>query len=309
MLGLGGSGGSGDGVVSGDILAGTGGLGLVKDGTGIWTLTGSNTYNSRTTINGGILRIGESGTPGSSEILVNAGSCLDFQRSGDLDVPNALSGHGELRHSGTGRTTLHGTLAYTGKTSVTAGTLALATASLADTAPVEISGAAVLALDHSATDTISSLSFDGIMQALGIWGAPGSGVDHESPRLTGTGRLLVTLDPFIAWLDTHPQIVDRSEDGDPDADGWPTLIEFALGLDPLAFDSPPIAKVENGQLVMEFIRNAISPGVTLVPEASADLEDWSSEGLIVDEIATPVIRVRVPLQDSRRFLRLRATRP
>jgi hypothetical protein len=39
---------------------------------------------------------------------------------------------------------------------------------------------------------------------------------YESPRITGTGRLLVQTDPFTLWLDAHPTLAERGEDGDDD---------------------------------------------------------------------------------------------
>ncbi len=42
---------------------------------------------------------------------------------------------------------------------------------------------------------ITSLYFDGIAQAVGIWGASGSGAQFESPFITGNGFLSVTAVP------------------------------------------------------------------------------------------------------------------
>jgi autotransporter-associated beta strand protein len=306
QLGLG---GSGEGIVSGAILSGTGGMGLVKDGSGIWTLSSANTYNSRTTINAGILRLDGAGTPGSAEILINPEGILDFHQSGVLTLPNDLAGAGTLIQSGSGRTVLSGVSTRTGVTHILAGTLALTAASLPDAAGVKIAATGTLELAHSATDTIATLEIGGIPQPAGLWGAPGSGATYESPCITGNGRLLVQSDPFTLWLDAHPSLTERSEDGDDDGDGWPNLLEHALGLDPLVADPRPLTRFENGMLSMQFLRPAIPSGVTVIPEWSEDLEAWHTGGVESDVSTAPVIQVRVPSGTFQRFLRLRATRP
>jgi autotransporter-associated beta strand protein len=93
---------------------------------------------------------------------------------------------------GTGTLTLTGANTYTGDTSVEAGTLSIANPYLADTADVLVSNGATLNLNFAGTDTIDSLFFAGISQAIGTWGAVGSGAMFTSPLITGTGLLQVT---------------------------------------------------------------------------------------------------------------------
>lgn len=49
--------GSGNGVVSGIIRDGSGTVSIIKDGSGIWTFSGANTYTGSTTISAGTLRL------------------------------------------------------------------------------------------------------------------------------------------------------------------------------------------------------------------------------------------------------------
>lgn len=114
-------GGSGTTTVNSVLALGTGNL--VKDGTGTVVLVGNNTFGA-TTISTGTLRIGNGGTTGtlgSGNVLNN--SALVFNRSNDLSVSNVISGGGTLTKLGAGNLTLSGTNAYSGLTTVSAGTL------------------------------------------------------------------------------------------------------------------------------------------------------------------------------------------
>ena len=99
---------------------------LIKDGTALLTLTGTNTYNGGTTINGGTLQVGNaaaSGTPGTSYITNN--SFLTFNHSDTATVANPISGTGTLTQTGTGTLILTATNTFTGPTIVQSGALML----------------------------------------------------------------------------------------------------------------------------------------------------------------------------------------
>lgn len=106
------------------VIAGTGGL--VKEGTGTQVLTGTNTYTGLTSIQGGILRIGDGGTLGSvaGDVAVSSNANLVFKRSDNLAMGGNISGGGALTQAGGGVLTLSGTNTYSGGTLVQAGTLA-----------------------------------------------------------------------------------------------------------------------------------------------------------------------------------------
>jgi autotransporter-associated beta strand protein len=112
---------------------------------------------------------------------------------------------------GTGTLTLTGNNTYSGDTAVEAGTLSISMPYLEEAADVLLSTGSILNLNFAATDTIDSLFINGISRQAGTWGATGSGADHESGLITGSGLLLVTT--FIPSI----LVGDYNEDGIVDA--------------------------------------------------------------------------------------------
>ncbi|EMF0716275.1 autotransporter-associated beta strand repeat-containing protein [Citrobacter freundii] len=113
-----------DNVTWSNLISGTGSLS--KLGTNTLTLTGTQAYTGGTTINAGILQLGDGTTDGSIIGNVNmAGGALAFNASnGSMTDQNALiSGAGGVTKLGLGTTVLKGANTYTGATTVSAGTL------------------------------------------------------------------------------------------------------------------------------------------------------------------------------------------
>lgn len=117
---------NGDLLVSG-VLSGASGS-LTKDGTGVLTLAGANTYSGTTTISAGTLQVGNAGTTGALGAgAVTNNSILSFNRSNALSVSNAIGGTGSIKQIGAGTTTLTGANTYSGGTLISSGTLAVGT--------------------------------------------------------------------------------------------------------------------------------------------------------------------------------------
>jgi fibronectin-binding autotransporter adhesin len=111
-----------DGVISGNGS-------LVKQGGGVLTFTGSNTYTGTTTVSAGTLQLGDGAAHNGSVAgsIVN-NSALVFANPAGQAFGGAISGSGSLIKAGAGTLVLTATQAYTGPTVVAAGTLQLGTA-------------------------------------------------------------------------------------------------------------------------------------------------------------------------------------
>ncbi len=115
------SGGYDNCTFSGNIT-GNGGL-TITGGSATRTFTGNNSYGW-TTINSGVLKIGNAGTTGSLGLgNVTNNDTLTFSRTDNVSVTNRISGSGTVTQSGGGTLSLFGTNLYTGGTTLDTGTL------------------------------------------------------------------------------------------------------------------------------------------------------------------------------------------
>jgi autotransporter-associated beta strand protein len=99
---------------------------VTKTGNGVVTFTGSNGNSGGTTITAGTVQVGDGGTTGQlgpGGIINNA--ALIINRSGAVTFGQIISGTGSLTHAGSGTTTISGSVAYTGPTTINAGRLVL----------------------------------------------------------------------------------------------------------------------------------------------------------------------------------------
>lgn len=157
VLTVGVSGGSG--VFSGGINDGGsgngdghGGIALTKLGAGTQTISGTNTYNGRTTISEGTLRIGDGGTTGTlGEGAVTNDAELVFDRSNTIIVSNAISGIGSVTKNGAGTLVLNSQNSYGGPTTITAGTLQLGASQ-----PLALLNSSAIWLDATDGSTINT---------------------------------------------------------------------------------------------------------------------------------------------------------
>ncbi len=131
------------------------------------------------------------------------------------------------------------------------------------------------------------------------------------------------LSPFAQWrIDNFatPETPEAAPDADPDSDGLPNLVEYALGIPPLE-PSPAgerlaasIAVIDNAEhLVIAMRRRTDDPSLHCAAETSGDLLGWTADGVLLpgaidhgDGTETVVFRDPAPLAPgARRFFRLR----
>jgi fibronectin-binding autotransporter adhesin len=146
-----------DTTTFGQSFTGTGAI--TKTGNGALILTGNSTYTGATTINAGILQIGNGGTTGalstSSAITVNG--TLAFNRSDDITQGThfftaAIGGTGSIVQNGTGNLTLNAANTYSGGTTLNTGTLIIGNAAAAGSGAItQASASSLLKIDTTGT--------------------------------------------------------------------------------------------------------------------------------------------------------------
>ena len=141
---------------------------------------------------------------------------------------------------------------------------------------------------------------------------------------------LVTLQDksYDAWRFSHftsDELANSSVSGDsadPDADGLPNLLEYALGADPKASDSSThttTAGLDSSRLTLAYTKPTAITDLTYAAEWSSDLQSWSTGSSVTEILSstdngngttTVIVRGLIPLTTTpRQFLRLRVTRP
>jgi autotransporter-associated beta strand protein len=204
--------------------------------------TGSGTINNN---GAGVLTFNnatfnEVGTTGTN---VNRVLTLGGTNTGNNTISGVIANNNpglvSVIKSGVGKWILAGANTYSGNTTANAGILQLNQARLADSADVVLASSAILTLNFSDTNTIRSLYIDGSKQAAGTWGAAGSGAQHQTALLTGTGHLQVSNGATFSDWAADEGIAGQPADGDFDRDGIENLLEYALGLGPTIPSAPP----------------------------------------------------------------------
>ncbi|MBQ2620428.1 MAG: autotransporter-associated beta strand repeat-containing protein [Thermoguttaceae bacterium] len=116
-------------------LAGNGSI--RKTGEGTLILSNANTYTGSTTVEGGTLKLTGNGVPGTgSSVTVNG--TIEYAYSDDKTIGYALEGSGNLVKSGEYALTLPSASYYSGKTTVSEGTLILQDSSNFSSSEVEV---------------------------------------------------------------------------------------------------------------------------------------------------------------------------
>lgn len=169
----------------------------------------------------------------------------------DQTYSGSLIGIGTFVKAGTGTQTLSGAATTSTATlEVEDGILNLTDLILADTANVSLlNGGGTLNLGFAGTNIINALFIDDVSQAIGTWGAVGSGADNESGLITGTGLLQVST------------MVSDLLIGDYNEDGTVNIADYTLWRNNLGADGSMLAN-----------RDPANMGVI----ATADYDSWKA---------------------------------
>jgi len=169
-------------------ISGTGAL--TKQGTGTLTFTNDQTYTGLTTIESGVLKLGNGGTKGSvaGNIVNNAGLIID--RANDVTYAGSISGTGTLTKSGPGVLALTGANTYTGATTLSAGGLYIA-------GPFASSGIATASNTSLSFITPGAMTYAGVISGTGIVEKRGAGVLTLSGASTNTNGMNITAGKVV----------------------------------------------------------------------------------------------------------------
>lgn len=321
-------------------------IGLAKAGSGTWTLTGSGTVSGGITVEAGVLSYGDASTDslsGTSEIVINPAATLRLNQGARIAGSSCeIMPDGSLR----GRGTLQAPLVSSGTVSVEGGVLSLvgdarlygdlafsaASDRLAVAGGLEISGtlslppAAALAAGRYVFATCTGALAVGDLALRGVPSGLDAALDSGTP-----GELAVVLTPrytFSDWQSAHfasPGGSDALPLADPDLDGVPNLLEYALGGSPAANDTArlPSASLDGDFFVFTFSRRDTAARQTSQTfEYSLDLSFWTALplsgaspagvffGPVVSDMQTVTVRVSRSLAPGGRlFGRLRVALP
>ena len=194
-------------TVSG-VVSGAGNL--VKQGSGTMTLAGSNSYSGTTTISAGTLSVASDGNLGSDPVTLATGSTLaitgattidnaialsgnaTISNSADATLSGIISGGNDLTKAGASTLTLSGNNTYTGTTTVSAGTLSIASDARLGSGNVRLAAGTTLTVTD-ATNVDNAIVLEGNATVSTSANATLSGVISGGFNLTKTGASTLTL--------------------------------------------------------------------------------------------------------------------
>jgi hypothetical protein len=137
--------------------------------------------------------------------------------------------------------------------------------------------------------------------------------DRIPPQTTDSGStLVIPLRTYLQWKTDRVLPVERDDlADDADYDGISNLLEFALGLDPVAIDFgglPVVEKPEGEAFRFRYARSKEAKNVDYVVQTCVNLNDWTGEEVEAEKVGetedTEIWEAVIPADSEARFVRL-----
>lgn len=266
---------------------------LVMNGTGKVVLSGNNTFAGGSTVNAGVLESSSNGL-GTGPVTVAAGAKL----MGNAYIFGPLTVHGTVDPSVTGSsaTTFIGAQATTIRGTYICNLTLNGNDRLSINGDLDIAGATLaLSPNGSLASGLDSYKIAGYNGSLigsfaTISGMPAGYTLRHLPELE---QLVIARLNVGSWAAAYPGTSDTTAGGDPDQDGIPNLLEFALGSGHPGEANPailPAIELTADHLVFRYKRNDESFFVTTqTVQWSPDAQSWTD--IPVDYASTANVQI------------------
>ncbi|HEY4942180.1 MAG TPA: autotransporter-associated beta strand repeat-containing protein [Rhizomicrobium sp.] len=174
-----------DNVLFSATISGSGAL--VQKGPGMTVLTATNTYSGGTTIQGGMLILGNGGTVGSIVGNVADNAAFAFNRTDNLTFAGVISGTGSVTKYNGNTLILTANNSYSGGTTIAGGTLQLGNGGAGGAIVGDVADNGTLTIDRSDTLTLA-----GVISGAGGLNQIGTGMTVLSGISPYSGPTFVT---------------------------------------------------------------------------------------------------------------------
>ena len=194
---------------------------VTQQGTGTTVLTGNSNYSGGTTIQAGVLQLGNGGSSGSIVGDVTNNGRLIFDRADTFSVPAVISGSGSVKQLGSGTAILTGNNTYSGGTVIANGALQLGDGGSSGSIVGDVQDGGTLIFNRSDTVTFNGVISDWTQTTpdpIGSVQQNGSGTTVLTAVNTYNGDTLVNAITDMVGT-TPPPDTSGDNSGDHNGDG------------------------------------------------------------------------------------------